>query len=160
MDTASKRFSLDVTATKRRCSTGEDYARRMLNEGKTPVFSCEGGCIRGEIARLAAGMVAKEEGYARACHAETFTVPGSAMVEWAKGAARVVMIDGCFLECHGRVLENIVDKDRLVHFDALSLYKRYTDIFDIDDVPEEERRAVAREVADRVIKSMEAEKTH
>ena len=52
------------------------------------------------------------------------------------------------------MLRNIVDKDRLLEFDALSHYKKYTDLFDIDDVPEEERKEVARDVADWVIASL------
>ena len=120
-------------------------------EGKIPVLSCEGGCIRGEIARLAANMVAKEEPYARGCHGELLTVPESAIAKGSRGAEKVVLIDGCFLRCHGRLLENIVGKDRLVQFDALSIYRKYTDLFDIDDVPEEERKQVAREVADKVL---------
>jgi hypothetical protein len=35
--------------------------------------------------------------------------------------------------------------------DALPLYKKYTDIFLMDDVLEEERKAVARQVTDKII---------
>jgi uncharacterized metal-binding protein len=73
------------------------------------------------------------------------------MARWVKDAERVVMIDGCFLKCHGRVLKTIVPEDRVVHIDALPFYNKYTDIFSMDDVPEEERKAVAREVANQVI---------
>jgi hypothetical protein len=55
------------------------------------------------------------------------------------------MIDGCFLKCHGRVLNNLIG-EKAVHIDALPLYKKYTDRFSMDDVPEHERQAVAREV--------------
>lgn len=160
MSGEKKIFSIEIDSTDKRCPVGEKYAERMKNEGKIPVFSCEGGCIRGEIARLAANMVAKEEPYARCCHAETFTVPGSAMLKWVLSARKAVMIDGCFLKCHGRILKNIIGKDKIIHFDALSHYKRYTDLFDMESVPEEERKAVARDVADWVLntlKGMQAE---
>jgi uncharacterized metal-binding protein len=88
---------------------------------------------------------------ARACHAEAFFVPHSTMARWVRDAARVVMIDGCFLKCHGRVLNRLVDGHEVIHIDALPLYKKYTDIFLIEDVPEEERKAVARDVADQII---------
>jgi uncharacterized metal-binding protein len=68
-----------------------------------------------------------------------------------KEAKKVVMIDGCFLKCYGRVFKKLVNAGRVVHIDALSLYKKYTDVFLMDDVPEEERKAVAREVADKII---------
>jgi hypothetical protein len=45
-------------------------------------------------------------------------------------------------------------EDKLVQFDALSIYKKYTDLFDIDDVPETERKETARQVADQVISQM------
>ncbi len=98
-------------------------------------MSCEGACIRGEIARLAANMVAKEEPYGRTCHGELFTVPHSAITCWSKQADKMVVIDGCFLRCHGRMLINLIGEDHLIEFDALSHYKKYTQFFDIDDVP-------------------------
>jgi hypothetical protein len=39
------------------------------------------------------------------------------------------------------------------------LYKKYTDIFSMDDVPEEERKAVARQVADKIIARLKEEGT-
>ena len=145
-------FSVAVQGVKGFCPAGEAFAKRNILEGKIPVLSCEGPCIRGEIARLAANFVAHDvPSFARACHAESFFVPHSAMARWVKDAKEVVMIDGCFLKCHGRVLKELVDEERVIHIDALPLYKKYTDIFLIDDVPEEERKAVARQVADQII---------
>ncbi len=69
------------------------------------------------------------------------------------------MIDGCFLKCHGRVLKNLVDEESVIHIDALPLYKKYTDVFLMDDIPEEERKAVAREVADKIIARLKRDMT-
>jgi uncharacterized metal-binding protein len=125
-----------------------------MKEQSIPVMSCEGACIRGEIARLAANIVAREAGYRRGCHGELFAAPGSAMAEWTREAQNVVVIDGCFLECHGRIIKNLAEEGRMIHFDALRQHKKYSDLFDIDDVPEAERKAVAREVADRVLAAL------
>ena len=145
-------FSIDVDAVKGLCPAGEAYAKRMISEQKVPVLSCEGPCIRGEIARNAAHLVAKEvPSLARACHAETFFVPHSSMSNWIKNASKTVVIDGCFLKCHGRVLTRLVGEQRLVQIDALPLHKKYTDVFLIEDVPEDERKQVARQVADKII---------
>jgi len=147
-------FSITIEATPGTCPIGEQWGARNIQEGKIPVISCEGACIRGEIARLAANMVAKEEPYRRSCHGEMFMVPGSAIARWMRESEKVVVIDGCFLHCHGRVMKNLVEEDRLVIFDALAVYKKYTDIFAIEDVPEEERKRLARQVADKVISDL------
>lgn len=144
-------FTVEISRTDRTCPIGEKVGGRNLEEGKIPVLSCEGACIRGEIARLAANLVAKEEPYRRACHGELFTVPGAALTRWIKNAEKIVLIDGCFLRCHGRVLENLGGAENLIQFDALSLYKKYTDLFDVDSVPEEERKETARKVANLVL---------
>lgn len=145
-------FSLDVQGVKGFCPAGEVYAKQQMAAKKIPVLTCEGPCIRGEIARLAGNLVAQEvSSLARACHAETFFVPHSTMAAWVKGAEKTIMIDGCFLKCHGRVLNELIGEAKVVQFDALPLYKKYTDVFLIDDVPEEERKAVARQVADKII---------
>lgn len=155
MDTYTPDFSLEVEQIRGACPAGESYANEQIAKKTIPVLSCEGPCIRGEIARLAANLVAQEvPQLARACHAETFFVPHSAMAAWVKGAQRSVMIDGCFLKCHGRVLKKLVGDDKVTHIDALPLYKRFTDVFLMDDVPEEERKAVARQVADKIISSL------
>ena len=152
MDAYTPEFSLEVQAVKGFCPAGETYAKQQIARRTIPVLSCEGPCIRGEIARLAANLVAHDvPELARACHAETFFVPHSAMAAWVKEARKSVMIDGCFLKCHGRVLKNLVAEEKVIHIDALPFYKKYTDIFLMDDVPEEERKAVARQVADKII---------
>jgi len=154
MTKSKTKFSIVVDEPKGFCSIGERVGNQNKNEGKIPVISCEGACIRGEIASLAAHLVAKEEPFRRSCHGEMFTVPTSAIAAWMKEAPKVVVIDGCFLHCHGRILKNLIPEDKIAQFDALSVYKKYTDIFDIDDVPEEERKRTARQVADKVLADM------
>jgi hypothetical protein len=99
-------------------------------------------------------MVAGEPGYGRGCHGELVTIPDSAIARWIKAAEKVVLIDGCFLRCHGRILQGVLNKNQLVQFDALKVYKKYTDVFDIDGVPETERIEAARQVADAVLSEL------
>lgn len=161
MNTSTPDFTLAVEGIKGVCPAGEVYAKRTIAEKKIPVFSCEGPCIRGEIARLAANLIAREvSAYARACHAETFLVPHSSMTQWVKGAEKAIVIDGCFLKCHGRVLKRLIGDHKVVHIDALPFYKKYTDIFLMDDVPEEERKATARQVADKIIAMLKQDMRH
>ena len=147
-------FTLNVTGIDKVCEAGEIFGRQCQKKGKIPVFSCEGGCIKGEIARQAANLVAQDDGYARACHGEFFTVPQADLAKWVREADRVVVIDGCSLFCHGRIAENIIGKDQLVIFDALSIHRKYGNLMNVDDVPEEERKQAAREVADKVLANL------
>jgi uncharacterized metal-binding protein len=152
-------YSLQVQGVKGFCPAGEVYAKQQIEKKTIPVLSCEGPCIRGEIARLAANFIAQDmPSLARACHAETFFVPHSSMAQWVKDARQSIMIDGCFLKCHGRALRGLVGEERMVQIDALPFYKKYTDIFLMDDVPEDERKAVARQVADRIISKLKEDR--
>jgi uncharacterized metal-binding protein len=151
MSGGDKTINLAIKATKGICPAGEKAVATFKNEGRSPIFSCEGPCIRGEIARLAANAVSKTEGFARACHGEAFTVPHSAMAQWVRNSKKVVVIDGCFLRCHARILRGIVNENALVEFDAVSFYNKYTEYFDMDSVPEEDRKAAALQVANGVI---------
>jgi hypothetical protein len=151
MNSYTPDFSIAVEGVKGFCPAGEAFAKRAIAEKKIPVLACEGPCIRGEIARQAANLVAQGPGYARACFAETFFVPHSSMAHWVKQAATSVVIDGCFLKCNGRALKGLLEDGKLIDIDALPLYKKYTDVFLMEDVPEDERKAVARQVADKII---------
>jgi uncharacterized metal-binding protein len=152
MENYTSDFSLDVQGVKGHCPAGEEYAKQQIEAKRIPVLACEGPCIRGEIARLAANLITQEvPNLARACHAEAFLVPHSLMAHWVTGADKSVIIDGCFLKCHGRILNKLIGEEKVIHIDALPLYKKYTDVFLMDDVSEEERKAVARGVADKII---------
>lgn len=148
-------FCIEVESTSEVCPVGQKIGKRNLEERKIPVLSCEGGCIRGEIARVAANLIAKKEGYARGCHGELLTVRDSEIAKWIKKSKKVVLIDGCFLHCHERILKNLIGEEKLVTFDAHSYYGKYSDLFNIDDVPEKERKHVAQKVADWVLSTLE-----
>ncbi len=149
-------FTLEVTGTSKRCPIGEKTGAQYMSEKKTPILACAGACIRGEIARLAAAnIVSKNDRFRHACHGEVLTVPGSGFDNWVAAADKVILIDGCFMRCWGRILENLIPEEKFVQFDALSHYKKYTNVFDIDAVPESERNQVAQSVASWVLTSME-----
>lgn len=150
-------FSINVSEVRGLCPAGEIYAKQKIAEKKIPVLSCEGPCIRGEIARLAANIVAEEAPYSRCCYAETFLVPQSSMTAWVKGSEKVIVLDGCFLGCIGRILENEIDKEKIIHIDTNPLHKKFSDVFLYTDVPEETRKEVARNVADKILEKLSEE---
>jgi hypothetical protein len=49
------------------------------------------------------------------------------------------------------MMRRMLSPDQMVEIDALALYKKYTDRFAIDEVPETERNAVAAQVAELVL---------
>ena len=57
----------------------------------------------------------------------------------------------------GRVLKKLVGEEKVIHFDALPFYKKYTDVFLMEDVPEEDRKAAARQVADKIVEQLKQE---
>ena len=154
MNPKTEDFIVEVDGVKGVCPAGEAWAKQQINNKKIPVLACEGPCVRGDIARRAANIVGEEEPFGRACYPETFFVPHSSMARWVKEADKVVMVDGCFLKCIGRVLNNVVDREKIIHIDALKLYNKYTDYFHMDDVPEGERIETARHVADQILSSL------
>ncbi|MHC4692260.1 MAG: putative zinc-binding protein [Planctomycetota bacterium] len=157
MSESKQNFALEVEGTKAVCPLGEVVGKKMIAEERIPVISCEGGCFRGEIARVAAHMVAKEEPYSRGCHGEMFTAPHSAMAEWARKTNKVVVIDGCFMHCHGRIMKNIVGHENVIQFDALPMYnkeRKYSNTMLVEEVPQAEREDLARQVADKVLASL------
>ncbi len=157
MNTKTEDFTVQVDGVRGLCPAGEAWAEQQILQKRIPVLACEGPCIRGDIARRAANIVGKEEPFARACYAETIFVPHSAMARWVKEADKVIMVDGCFLQCIGRVVNNLVDdEEKVVHIDALSLYHKYTDVFDMEAVPETERIDTAGQVAERILVGLRA----
>jgi len=151
MKKVTQGFDVQVDGVKGVCPAGEAWAEVKVHQKKIPVLSCEGPCVRGDIARRAANIIGKQEPFGRACFPEAFFVPHSSMARWVKEADQVVMIDGCFLKCIGRILNNQVDQEKIIHIDALSLYHKYTDTFDMEAVPEAERIETARQVAEQIL---------
>lgn len=150
-------FAIKCAATPDVCALGEEWGQRFIQQQVIPVISCEGGCFRGEVARQAAHLVAQEEPFRRGCHGEMFTVPDSAIAEWMRQAPKVVVIDGCYIHCHGRVMQNLVEPERLAVFDALAIFNKHVDAIAIESVPEEERKQLARQVADSVLAELRAQ---
>jgi len=154
MKKASGDFSLAVDSVKGNCPAGEAWAEGKILQNKIPVLACESACIRGDIARRVANLVGKEEPFGRACCAEAFFVPHSTMARWLREADKVVMVNGCFLKCMGRVLNNLVDQEKIIQIDALQHHNKYCDVFYMEDVPEVERSDTARQVADQILPSL------
>ncbi len=151
MKRAARDFTVQVDGVKGICPAGEAWAEEQILLKKIPVLACESACIRGDIARRVANLVSAEEPFRRACCGEAFYIPYSAMNRWFKEADKIVMVDGCFLKCVGRVLDNLVDRGKIIHIDALQYYNKYCDVFYMEDIPEVERNDTARYVFTQIL---------
>lgn len=60
MIASTRDFSLDAEGINGTCPAGEANAKQNIADQRIPIISCEGPCIRGEIARLAANIVAQK----------------------------------------------------------------------------------------------------
>ena len=147
----SEDFMLQVDGVKGVCPAAEAWAEDKILQKKIPVLACESACIRGDIARRVANLVAKEELFARACCAEVTFLPHGSMARWVKEADQVIMVNGCFLKCVGRALNHLVDQEKIIQFDALQFYNKYTDVFYMEDISEAERIDTAKQVADQIL---------
>ena len=131
-------------------SNGCCGGQKSTGEPKTVVFSCEGGCIKGEVARVAANILAfrlQKEAAVRICLGGAAT-RNVATQEIVRQAPKVVALEGCPLHCGTTMLRNkipelqpeIVETSQLYSFDR-------SKCFEICDLPREKIEEFAQTVA-------------
>jgi uncharacterized metal-binding protein len=141
-----------IEKTKNICPMCEDYSRANATKPLV-VMSCEGACLRGEIARRAANILCHRlipDKTARLCLGGAFT-KDTGQRGLARNGARVIALEGCFIECASRMMKGVIPglepevivADRLYDFDRT--------LFGINDLPEEEITAHAATVAKKVL---------
>ncbi len=141
-----------IEKTKNVCPMCEDYARQQASKAVV-VMCCEGACLRGEIARQAANILCHRlapEKTVRLCLGGAFT-KDTGQRSLARNGARVIAIEGCFLECASRMMKGVIPglapevviADRLYEFDRT--------LFGIDQMPEDRIKVHAGEVAAKVL---------
>lgn len=145
--------TIQIELTDQVCPLGESYAQRhMTTPPKAAVISCEGMCLRGEVARRAANLIAHQlvpERAVRICHGG-FLGAVCGMKELVRRADKVLVLDGCFMECSTRITKgafpdlkpDVVITDRLFEFNR--------NLFGVDEMSEAEIQAHAQVVANRI----------
>ena len=146
--------TIQVKLTDQRCELGDAYARKHLTTPpKVAVLSCEGMCLRGDVARRAANLIAHElapDRAVRVCHGGLLETSGG-MRDLVERAEQVLLLDGCPLACGTRLLKaafpeikpTVAFTDRLFEFDRA--------LFGVDEMAEAEIKAHARTAAEKVI---------
>jgi uncharacterized metal-binding protein len=142
-----------IGKTKVKCQMCEDYAERHKSR-PVAVMSCEGACLRGEVARRAANILCHSLApgkTARICLGGAFT-KDTGQRALVRNASRLIALEGCAINCSSRMMAGAIDglspevivADRLYDFDRR--------LFGIEELPSEQidahARAVARKIAD------------
>jgi uncharacterized metal-binding protein len=144
-----------IQKTDRTCPLCEDYAARQKSK-PVAVMSCEGACLRGEVARQAANVLCHElapEKTARVCLGAAFT-KDTGQRSLVRNAGKVIALEGCFIECASRMMKGAVPGLTPTTILADELYEFDTDLFGVDEMPESEIKAHARRVAEQVLRQL------
>jgi uncharacterized metal-binding protein len=144
--------TIQIAKTQAGCGLCEEYAAR---EAKKPVvvMACEGACLRGELARLTANFLCDElapEGTARLCLGGAFT-KNTGQRALARNAPRVVAVEGCPILCGTRMMQGVLPELKPEVYQIPSLVKFDSKLFAMRDMPEPERKRLAREAAQVIL---------
>ncbi len=134
------------------CPDGQRYvAKQMSLPPKKVVIACEGACIKGEVARTAANMLAywlRAVEAVRICLGDAAT-GDSGMTELVKRAPEVIAIEGCPLHCGLTVLKSRFPDLQATVVEASTPYSFDREAnFEIFDLPREQIEGYARAVAE------------
>jgi len=143
--------TIRLVKTKNICPMCEDYAKEQV-EKPVVVMSCEGACLRGEISRRAANHICHDllpEKTVRLCLGGAFTKDGGQR-NLVKNAQRVVALEGCFIKCASRMMKGVVEdlEPEIIMTD--NLFDFDTDLFGINEMSEEDIKANAQIVANKI----------
>lgn len=140
--------SIKIKKTKNSCSLCEDYVHE--NEAKPiVVMSCEGACLRGEIARRAANILCHSvipDKTVRLCLGSALTKQGGQRC-LVKNAQKLVALEGCPVECGSRMISGISDEIRpkVIRTDSLADFDK--SLFGINELSEEKINKLSYDVA-------------
>ena len=146
---------IHLEKTRNVCPMCEDYAARHAAK-PVAVMSCEGACLRGEVARQAANLLCHSlapDATVRICLGGAFT-KDTGQRNLVRNAPRVIALEGCFLNCSSRMMRGVIGdlKPEVIIADRLYDFDRR--LFGIDEMPraaiELHARTVAEKVAERL----------
>jgi len=144
--------TIKIEKVEKSCPACEEYAQiHSTNTPKIAVMACEGACAKGEVARLAANIVAHHlarENTVRICLGSAFT-KDTGQRNLVRRANKTIAIEGCFISCSSRMMKGVLPGLRPEIVQADMLYESSLP-FGIDEVSEEELKECAHKVANTV----------
>ncbi len=145
--------TIKIEKVEKTCPACEEYAEKhSTNPPRIAVMACEGACAKGEVARIAANLVAHRlarENTVRICLGGAFT-KDTGQRNLVRKANRTIAIEGCFISCSSRMMKGVLPDLHPEIVQADTLYETSLP-FGIDEVSEEELGECARTVAETVV---------
>lgn len=150
VSTSKEYETIRLEKTKVACGLCETYSSQKLeNKDLVAVMSCDGACLRGEVARRAANKICFEmhpEHTARVCLGGAFT-KDTGQRNMVRTAKRVIALEGCPVECASRMMKGVIPdlNPEIVLVDKF--YNFNVNLFAINDATEEELVKYSEEAA-------------
>lgn len=130
----------------------EDYAKKQASK-PVAVMSCEGACLRGEVARRAANLICHSlapEKTVRICLGGAFT-KDTGQRNLVKKAKRVIALEGCFINCSSRMMKSVISELEPEVIVADKFYDFDRSLFGIDEMSEDEIKTHSQGVAKKIL---------
>jgi len=140
-----------IEKAKGSCSLCEGYAERQKAKA-VAVMSCDGACLRGEVARQAANILCHTmapERTARICLGGAFT-KDTGQRNLVREARRVIALEGCPVNCSSRMMRGVIEGLEPEIISVHQLYDFDRSLFGIEEMPPEQILAHARTVAQKI----------
>lgn len=144
--------TVKIETTRNFCSMCEDYAEQMRTR---PVVAmcCEGACLRGEIARVAANILCHDlapDRTVRICLGGAFT-KNSGQRDLIRNAQRLIALEGCHINCSSRMMKGVIEELVPEVIIADQLYEFDRTLFGINEMTTEQIREHANTVAQKIM---------
>jgi uncharacterized metal-binding protein len=140
-----------IEKTSNVCPMCEDYAKKQASK-PVAIMSCEGACLRGEVARRAANLICHSlapEKTVRICLGGAFT-KNTGQRNLVGKAKRVIALEGCSINCSSRIMKSVIHELEPEVIVADKLYDFDRTLFGIDEMSEDEIKIHSKEVAKKI----------
>ncbi len=147
--------TVQMEKTKNVCPMCENYAKHHASK-PVAIMSCEGACLRGEIARRAANEICHSlapEKTVRICLGGAFT-KDTGQRNLVRNAKRVIALEGCFINCSSRMMKGVIGALEPEVIVADQLYDFDRSLFGIDQMSESEIKSHSQTVAKRIVETL------
>ena len=141
-----------IEKTSNVCPMCENYAQKQASK-PVAIMSCEGACLRGEVARRAANLICHSlapEKTVRICLGGAFT-KDTGQRHLVRKAKRVIVLEGCFINCSSRMMKSVISEFEPEVIVADKLYDFDRSLFGIDEMSEDEIKTHSQDVAKRIV---------